>query len=75
MQNELMTERQAADYLQVTTRTTQAWRYRGGGPKFVRISSRCVRYRKTDLDAWIAERIARNTTDTTTAERDSTSEA
>ena len=69
MQNELMTERQAADYLQITIRTTQAWRYRGGGPRFVRISSRCVRYRKPDLDAWIDERMARNTSDRTRAEQ------
>lgn len=44
-------ESAAAHLLGVTPRTLQAWRLRGGGPPFVRISLRCVRYRRRDLIA------------------------
>ncbi|MCZ6622909.1 MAG: helix-turn-helix domain-containing protein [Deltaproteobacteria bacterium] len=59
----LLTEREAADFLGVTSRCLQAWRYRGGGPKFVRISSRCIRYRKSDLVEWVEERLRSSTSD------------
>ena len=59
----LLTEREAADFLGVTARCLQAWRYRGGGPKFVRISSRCIRYRKSDLVEWVEERLRSSTSD------------
>jgi hypothetical protein len=48
----LLTERQAAILLGHPVRTLQAWRYRGGGPKFVK-ASRSIRYRRRDLIAWI----------------------
>ena len=61
MTNGLLTERQAADFLNVSTRCLQAWRYRGeGGPNFVRISARCIRYRPEDLEKFAADRIAVN---------------
>ncbi len=60
----LIRQEEAARLLGVSPRALEAWRYRGGGPKFIRISGRCIRYRRADLQAWIAER-----------ERHSTSEA
>lgn len=57
----LLDERQAATLLQLTPRTLQAWRYQGGGPSFVRISARCIRYRPEDLRRWAAERLCANT--------------
>ena len=59
----LLTERRAADFLGVTARCLQAWRYRGGGPKFVRISSRCIRYRQSDLREWIEARLRSDTSE------------
>lgn len=49
----LINETRAAELLSVNPRTMQQWRLRGVGPPFVRISSRCVRYRYRDLQAWI----------------------
>jgi len=49
-------EKEAANYISVSRRTMQNWRYRGGGPPYIRISHRCVRYLKVDLDAWLEER-------------------
>lgn len=53
----------AARFLGVEPRTLETWRYRGGGPVFVRISASCVRYDIADLDNWIAERKRRSTSD------------
>jgi hypothetical protein len=36
----LLSEKQSATFLGVTPRALQVWRQRGGGPAFVRISSR-----------------------------------
>jgi predicted DNA-binding transcriptional regulator AlpA len=57
----LRPEREAADFLGVTTRALQKWRMRGTGPRFVRISGRCVRYRRRDLIAWAEERVKSST--------------
>lgn len=65
----VMTEKQAADYLKVKVRTVQAWRYRGGGPQYVRGSSKYVRYRKEDVDQWLQERITSSTSELTEAEK------
>lgn len=57
----LMTEEQAAEYLGLTPRFLQARRYRGGGPRFVRVGSRTVRYRPEDLRKWVEERTYQST--------------
>ena len=59
--NHLMNERQAASILCYSVRALQNWRHRGGGPDFVKVSSRSVRYRRADLDKWIADRTVSNT--------------
>jgi predicted DNA-binding transcriptional regulator AlpA len=57
----LLTTRQAAEYLNYEIRTLEAWRFRGGGPRFVRVSPKSVRYRKADLEVWIEERVRTST--------------
>ncbi len=59
----LLTESEAARSLGFSSRTLQTWRSRGGGPPFIRISKRCVRYTQADLTAWIAERRRLSTSD------------
>jgi excisionase family DNA binding protein len=56
----LLTEQQAAQVLTVKEKTLQAWRVRGGGPKFVKLG-RCVRYRREDLDKFLDERTMTHT--------------
>jgi len=51
----------AANFLGVTKRALQNWRCSGKGPKFVRISSRCIRYRKRELCEFAEERLRQNT--------------
>ena len=59
----LLTEAEAARTIGFTPRFLQERRYRGGGPKFVRVSARAIRYRPEDLEAWAAERLRTSTSD------------
>ena len=61
--DKLIPEREAAEFLGVTVRTMQSYRQRGGGPKFVRLSARAVRYRRRDLIAYCDARLVRSTSD------------
>lgn len=44
-------------------RTLEAYRLRGGGPPFIVIGKRGVRYRRGDVQEWIAARRRRSTSD------------
>lgn len=59
----LLKEAEAAEFLQYSRRALQNWRCRGGGPKFVRVSSRSVRYRLIDLIDWTTLRLRSNTSE------------
>lgn len=59
----LVRQEKAAIILEVTPRCLENWRHRGGGPNFIRISARCIRYRRSDLDKWIEERVRTSTSD------------
>jgi predicted DNA-binding transcriptional regulator AlpA len=60
----LITEHEAAAFVGYTIRALQNWRVRGGGPKFVRVSSRSVRYRPRELIEWAESRLRASTSDT-----------
>ena len=60
----LIDEKAAADFLNVTTRTMQSLRQRGGGPRFMRLSARCIRYTRAGLKAWAEEHVRGSTADT-----------
>ena len=58
MADELLDQRQAATRLGLqSARTLEAWRLRGYGPPFLRLSPRLVRYRASDIDQWLAARV------------------
>lgn len=63
MQALLVNEKKAAELLGVTHWFLKKRRVEGGGPKFVRVSSRCIRYRVRDLEEWAADRVRRHTWD------------
>lgn len=50
--DEWLTARQAAAYVKLTKNTLDTYRSRGGGPRFHR-NGRTVRYRRSDLDAYV----------------------
>lgn len=57
----LIDENESANFLDLTPRSMQAKRQRGGGPRFIRISARCIRYRRIDLKTW-ADALMRSST-------------
>ena len=59
----LIDEKVAAKFLGLTKRTMQAFRQRGGGCRYIRISSRCLRYRRIDLKLWAEARVRTSTSD------------
>ena len=68
--NDLITTREAAAYLGLSSRRLEALRYLGGSPKFLALSQRCIRYRRSDLLAWVEERSRRNTSEARRDARD-----
>lgn len=48
----LLTTREAAEMLNVKETTLEQWRWNGRGPRFVKLG-RLVRYRQTDLEAFM----------------------
>lgn len=49
----LLKQAEAAEVLNVQSRTLESWRMRGIGPRFVRYTARAVRYRPADLHAFL----------------------
>lgn len=52
----LMTSDDLADYLGVPKKTLEQWRYLGKGPAYAKVGKH-VRYRRSDVDAWVDSRI------------------
>ncbi len=59
----LIPEQEAAKFLGYSVRALQNWRVRGGGPQFVRVSKRSIRYRRRDLIVWCESRLHSNTSE------------
>jgi predicted DNA-binding transcriptional regulator AlpA len=56
----------AASYVKLSPVTMERLRITGEGPAFCKLG-KAVRYRKSDLDAWLASRLVRSTSDTVEA--------
>ena len=59
---ELINEEHASTILKVSTRTLQAWRVQGYGPKFRKLG-RAVRYRLEDLETFVNENVHQSTSE------------
>ena len=57
----LLNEEQGAAFIGVTRRAMQAWRGNGSGPKYIRISARCIRYTIPYLKEWSEKRLRTST--------------
>ncbi len=53
----LISEKQAAEILNLTPSALRKWRQQRRGPRFVRLSPRCVKYRASDIAEFLSERI------------------
>ena len=60
---QLIPEKRAAKLIGISPRTLRNWRVKGGGPKYVQVSIRCIRYRRRDVLEWIAARERRHTSE------------
>ncbi|MDQ0030881.1 helix-turn-helix transcriptional regulator [Arthrobacter bambusae] len=54
MESELLTAAELGAKLHKTAPALAQWRYKGIGPKFVKVGSG-VRYRASDVEAWLDE--------------------
>lgn len=63
MVSDLYTTAEAAAYLCVSKAFLERDRWAGARIPFIRVGSRAVRYRRTDLDSYIEARVRRSTSD------------
>ena len=49
----LLTESEAAEYLGISKKTLQRWRFSRRGPNYVRVAGKLIRYHQAILDAWM----------------------
>lgn len=54
---QLLTTAETATYLSVSPRTLESWRTKLTGPPFVKLDSKQVRYRQSDLEKWVDESV------------------
>lgn len=59
----LLVTAEAVFVLALSPRTLEALRLKGGGPPYIALTPRAVRYRRADLDAWIDARKRTSTSD------------
>lgn len=62
--DQLLHESDAAKLLAVSPRTLRNWRGLGQGPRYVKISGRCIRYRQGDLLSFIEDKSRRHSSET-----------
>jgi predicted DNA-binding transcriptional regulator AlpA len=51
-----LTTKQAAELLVISPATLDTWRSRGGGPTYIKASTRRILYDRRDLEAWLEAR-------------------
>lgn len=54
---QLVSELEVAGLLSLKPETLQIWRIKKIGPKYVKISANCVRYRLADVQDWIVSKV------------------
>lgn len=67
MTEELFRPAELAAYLGTTTGALAQMRYRGVGPKFIKLGAKAVRYSLTDVNAWLAANTMQCTSEKATA--------
>lgn len=58
---ELSTPKILSETIGIPIGTLAFWRHAGRGPKFLRLSGRVIRYRKTDVAEWLSESVQETT--------------
>ena len=59
---DVLNEKEMAALLRISIKSLQGWRYKGNGPKFLKLG-RCVRYRRGDLQDFVLKALRSSTSD------------
>jgi excisionase family DNA binding protein len=59
---DILTTPEAAAYTRMSKPTLERWRLTGDGPIYVKLG-KAVRYRRADLDAWLASKLIHSTSE------------
>ena len=62
MLDQLYNEKETAKLLSLSVKTLQRYRYNGGGPIYIKIG-KSVRYKESDIEKYVSERIRYITTE------------
>ena len=62
MTHEILDTFEAAAYIRLSKPTLERLRLKGDGPCYAKMG-KAVRYRRSDLDAWLASRLIRSTSE------------
>lgn len=62
MPSDILKTHEAAAYVRLSKPTLERFRLTGDGPRYCRLGS-AIRYRRVDLDEWLASRLVRSTSD------------
>lgn len=59
MSDVFLDTKQLAEFLGISTSTAEAWRYRGGGPPYIKLAvggrrGGLIRYARAAVEAWLA---------------------
>ena len=52
-----LSETHAAEYLSLSKKSLQRWRFNRQGPPYVKLNMKTIRYRREDLDQWMQDRL------------------
>lgn len=58
----IATTKETADYLGLSPRTLEIWRWKGGGPAYLKLGA-AVRYDLNKVDEWTVARTHQNTSE------------
>lgn len=61
MTKELVAPAALAEYLGTTTGALAQMRYRGVGPRFIKLGAKAIRYRESDVSAWLDQQTRQQT--------------
>lgn len=59
----MINEHEAAIYIGHSVRALQNWRVRGGGPQYIKVSGRSIRYRRKELNEWANNKLVSSTSE------------
>ncbi len=62
MTTDILTTKEAADYVRLGKPTLERFRISGDGPPYCKLGG-AVRYRKADLDGWLESRLTHSTSE------------